>query len=59
MSQLVGQTYNSYVLAQNLFEKGEPKQVKPLLYVYRVLLTGIHLMRSGVTAIHYTFLEAG
>jgi predicted nucleotidyltransferase len=24
-----------------------PPQVKPLLYVYRVLLTGIHLMRSG------------
>lgn len=22
-------------------------QVKPLLYVYRVLLTGIHLMRTG------------
>ncbi len=29
-----------------LFEK-EPR-VKPLLYVYRVLLTGIHLMRAGV-----------
>ena len=27
--------------------KREPKRVKPLLYVYRVLLTGIHLMRSG------------
>jgi predicted nucleotidyltransferase len=30
-----------------LFEKGNPPRVKPLLYVYRVLLTGIHLMRSG------------
>jgi uncharacterized protein len=30
-----------------LFEKGEPRRVKPLLYVYRVLLTGIHLMRTG------------
>jgi predicted nucleotidyltransferase len=30
-----------------LFEKEEPRQVKPLLYVYRVLLTGIELMRSG------------
>ena len=29
-----------------LFEK-EPR-VKPLLYIYRVLLTGIHLMRAGV-----------
>lgn len=31
-----------------LFEKGEPRRVKPLLYVYRVLLTGIHLMRTSV-----------
>lgn len=32
----------------NLFQKEEPPRVKPLLYVYRVLLTGIHLMRTGV-----------
>jgi predicted nucleotidyltransferase len=31
-----------------LFEKEEPPRVKPLLYVYRVLLTGIHLMQTGV-----------
>jgi uncharacterized protein len=30
-----------------LFRKENPPRVKPLLYVYRVLLTGIHLMRSG------------
>ncbi|QDU88989.1 putative nucleotidyltransferase [Pirellulimonas nuda] len=30
-----------------LFRKDEPPKVKPLLYVYRVLLTGIHLMRTG------------
>ncbi len=30
-----------------LFLKASPRRVKPLLYVYRVLLTGIHLMRSG------------
>ncbi|HEY8460530.1 MAG TPA: nucleotidyltransferase domain-containing protein [Blastocatellia bacterium] len=30
-----------------LFDKERPRRVKPLLYVYRVLLTGIHLMRSG------------
>lgn len=30
-----------------LFRKEEPPRVKPLLYVYRVLLTGIHLMRTG------------
>lgn len=31
----------------NLFLKESPRRVKPLLYVYRVLLTGIHLMHSG------------
>ncbi|HTW95895.1 MAG TPA: nucleotidyltransferase domain-containing protein [Tepidisphaeraceae bacterium] len=31
----------------NLFEKETPRRVKPLLYVYRVLLTGIHLMKTG------------
>lgn len=31
-----------------LFEKESPRRVKPLLYVYRVLLTGIHLMKTGV-----------
>ena len=30
-----------------LFVKENPPRVKPLLYVYRVLLTGIHLMRTG------------
>ncbi|MEW6207424.1 MAG: nucleotidyltransferase domain-containing protein [Acidobacteriota bacterium] len=30
-----------------LFEKERPRRVKPLLYVYRVLLTGINLMRTG------------
>ena len=30
-----------------LFQKAEPPNVKPLLYVFRVLLTGIHLMRTG------------
>ena len=29
------------------FQKESPRRVKPLLYVYRVLLTGIHLMKSG------------
>jgi uncharacterized protein len=31
-----------------LFEKETPPRVKPLLYVYRVLLTGIYLMQTGV-----------
>ncbi len=30
-----------------LFQKASPPHVKPLLYVYRVLLTGIHLMQTG------------
>lgn len=30
-----------------LFEKEEPHRVKALLYVFRVLLTGIHLMQTG------------
>jgi predicted nucleotidyltransferase len=30
-----------------LFDKERPRRVKPLLYTYRVLLTGIHLMRAG------------
>jgi predicted nucleotidyltransferase len=30
-----------------LFAKETPRRVKPLLYVYRVLLTGIQLMRTG------------
>lgn len=30
-----------------LFQKEDPPRVKPLLYVYRVLLTGIHLMQTG------------
>lgn len=32
----------------DLFRKEDPPRIKPLLYVYRVLLTGIHLMRTGV-----------
>ncbi|WP_010587381.1 nucleotidyltransferase domain-containing protein [Schlesneria paludicola] len=30
-----------------LFQKADPPHVKPLLYVYRVLMTGIHLMRTS------------
>ena len=32
---------------RDLYLKHEPRRAKPLLYVYRVLLTGIHLMRTG------------
>jgi len=30
-----------------LFTKGDVYRIKPLLYIYRVLLTGIHLMNTG------------
>ncbi len=40
--------YLGFVETQwRLFQKEDPPHVKPLLYVYRVLLTGIHLMRTG------------
>ena len=40
--------YRGFARTQwRLFEKENPRRVKPLLYVYRVLLTGIHLMRTG------------
>ncbi|WP_138501030.1 DNA polymerase beta superfamily protein [Nostoc sp. PA-18-2419] len=31
-----------------LFAKEQPYRVKPLLYIYRVILTGIYLMQTGV-----------
>src|SRR5690606_24159274 len=44
-----------------LFEKERPRRVKPLLYVYRVLLTGIHLLRTGEVEANLVHLneEAG
>lgn len=32
---------------EKLIQKEDPPRIKPILYMYRVLLTGIHLMRSG------------
>jgi predicted nucleotidyltransferase len=40
-----------------LFQKENPPRVKPLLYVYRVLLTGIHLMRTGVVEANLVHLN--
>ena len=40
--------YKGFALNQRkLFLQESPRRVKPLLYVYRVLLTGIHLMNTG------------
>ena len=40
-----------------LFHKENPPRVKPLLYVYRVLLTGIHLMRTGQLEANLVYLN--
>jgi predicted nucleotidyltransferase len=42
----------------DLFAKESPRRVKPLLYVYRVLLTGIHLMRTGEIEANLVHLNA-
>lgn len=40
--------YDSFAAKQwKLFLRDDPPKAKPLLYTYRVLLTGIHLMRTG------------
>jgi len=36
-----------YETQRQLIEKEQPKRAKPVLYAYRVLLTGIHLLRTG------------
>jgi len=41
-----------------LFIKQTPHKVKPLLYIYRVLLTGIHLMRSGAVEANLNHLNS-
>ncbi len=41
-----------------LFQKETPPRVKPLLYTYRVLLTGIHLMRTGEVEANLQMLNA-
>lgn len=41
-----------------LFAKESPRRAKPLLYVYRVLLTGIHLMRTGEIEANLVTLNA-
>jgi uncharacterized protein len=40
-----------------LFEKEQPHRVKPLLYVYRVLLTGIYLMQTGIVEANLVHLN--
>lgn len=40
-----------------LLNKENPKRIKPLLYVYRVLLTGIHMMRTGEVQANLRYLN--
>ena len=41
-----------------LLNKENPKRIKPLLYVYRVLLTGIHMMRTGEVEANLRYLNS-
>lgn len=41
----------------DLFDKERPRRIKPLLYVFRVILTGIHLMRRGIIEANLTTLN--
>jgi predicted nucleotidyltransferase len=36
-----------YATQRKLIAKEQPKRAKPVLYAYRVLMTGIHLLRTG------------
>lgn len=40
-----------------LWQKETPRRIKPLLYVYRVLLTGIWLMKTGEVQANVTILN--
>ena len=50
--------YNGFARGQwKLFHKAETPLIKPLLYTYRVLMTGIHLMRTGRVECNITTLN--
>ena len=42
-----------------LLHKGDSPQLKPLLYTFRLLLTGLHLMRTGEIEANLAALNAG
>lgn len=46
-----------YATQRKLIEKEESKRAKPVLYAYRVLLTGIHMMRTGTVEANLTRLN--
>lgn len=43
---------------RKLLDKQEPKEVKSVLYAYRVVLTGIHLLQTGEVEAHLPTLAA-
>ena len=45
-----------FATQRKLLERQEPKRLKPVLYAYRVLLTGIHLLRTGEVEAHLPLL---
>ena len=52
--------YRGFAAGQwKLFQREQPPRIKPLLYVYRVLLTGIHLMRTGIVEANLSILNDG
>ncbi len=52
--------YKGFAVSQwDLFQKEQPRRVKPLLYCYRVLLTGIHLLRTGEVEANLVTLNEG
>jgi uncharacterized protein len=46
-----------YATQLKLLAKEEPKRLKPLLYCYRVLMTGIHLLQTGEIEANLTRLN--
>ena len=42
---------------RKMLEREEQKRAKPLLYAYRVLMTGIHLMQTGEMETHLVKLN--
>ncbi|MDY0170196.1 MAG: nucleotidyltransferase domain-containing protein [Thermoguttaceae bacterium] len=51
--------YRGFCATQRkLIENEEPKLAKPVLYAYRVLMTGIHLLRTGIHLLRTGEVEA-
>jgi predicted nucleotidyltransferase len=54
-----GHHYLGFAESQwRLFMRENPPRIKPLLYIYRVLLTGIHLMRTGEVQANLEILQS-